>query len=755
MMQTIYLTPASIGYMTQLVLALAIAGYFGYRAIASRRRGEKGAPVSLLAVFFVSVVLVMLLFFLDAALPPTPRLYAVYLENTVVGLFLTLLTQFAYRFPRLYPQRKWEARIVLVLDLLYTLWEARFAVYRGRLLLQDNYVVYRPITLDRALIVCLALAPLAFLRQTVAVSKHEQARPGFLYRSGIGHLWRPQGREAQAVRAFALVFLLPVALSLVNIGRATFRISPAVFQSSMSAGILLTQFLFALVYLNYTPETTSFQLRLVGITLVTVLAVFGAAGWVMTPPHIADYRPALADQQTLRFTPNAGGGYDVSPAEFHFDADLGSEMDLRPLADTSHLWEEVADVAFTFPFYGETAQTIWVMQSGAVSMDAPIDYPSMEYYYAGKPAIFPLFTSLNSHPDGGVFTKQEGERLTITWYRLPAVYDPQARFTLQLVLHRDGVFEITTNGLPYVPYDPDASPFANVWVMGALPGRIDQAPEVVDLTTAPLAGGPRGIVQDHYLEFRRYMHRLLLPLALLIGVSSLFVVVGFPILFYLNLIRPLNALLEGVRRVNAGDLETTMPVQYHDEIGFPTEAFNGMVARLRGLVTGLEAQVAQRTQQLTDQNIELFQAKEDAEAASRAKSAFLANISHELRTPLTAIIGFSELLASDPQATPRQKESLGIINRSGEHLLALINDVLTMARIEAGRMERQEQAFGLFRLLHGLVELFRLRASEKGLLLAFDMAPDVPQYVIADAGKLRQILTNLLGNRAARYPSWQ
>lgn len=753
-MQTIYLTPASIGYLTQLILALTITGYFGHRAIVSWRRGEKGTPVPLLAFFFLSVVLVMLLLFLDAALPPTPRLYAVYLENTVIGLFLTLLTQFAYHFPRLYPQRKWEARIVLAVDLLYTLWEAGFAIHRGRLLLREHSVVYRPLELDYVLIACFLLAPLAFLRQTVAASKHEQALPGLLYRSGIGHLLRPQGREAQAVRAFALVFLIPVALSLVNLGRSLYAIPPAVFQSSMSAGILLTQFLFALVYLNYTPETTTFQLRLVGIALVTVLAVFGAVGWVMTPPYAAVYRPALTDRQTLRFTPNAGGGYDVAPTEFRFDADLGSEMDLRPLAATSKLWEEVADIAFTFPFYGRTAHTIWVMQSGAVSMDAPIDYPSMEYYYAAEPAIFPLFTPLNSHPDGGVFAKQEGERLTITWYRLPAVYDPQARFTFQLVLHRDGVFEITTNGLPYVPYDPDASPFANVWVMGALPGRIDQPPEMVDFA-APLAGGPRGIVQDHYLEFRLYMHRLLLPLAFLIGVSSLFVVVGFPILFYFNLIRPLNALLEGVRRVNAGDLETTMPVQYHDEIGFLTEAFNGMVARLRGLVTGLEAQVARRTQQLTDQNIELFQAKEDAEAASRAKSAFLANISHELRTPLTAIIGFSELLASDPQVTPHQKESLGIINRSGEHLLALINDVLTMSKIEAGRMERQEQAFGLFRLLHGLVELFRLRASEKGLLLTFDMAPDVPQYVIADAGKLRQILTNLLGNRAARYPSWQ
>ncbi|MCX7855081.1 MAG: HAMP domain-containing protein, partial [Anaerolineae bacterium] len=603
----IYLTPASIGYLTQCILALAIAGYFGSRAIASWRRGEKSVPVCLLAAFYGSAVLVMLLFFLDAALPPTPRLYAVYLENTAVGLFLTLLTQFAYRFPRLYPQRKWEARLILAIDLLYTLWEAGFAVYRGRLLLQDNYVAYRPITLDRVLVVCLALAPLAFLRQTVAVSKHERARPGLLYRLGIGHLWRPQGEAAQAVRAFALVFLIPVALGLINIGRATFAISPALFHSATSAGILLTQFLFAWVYLNYTPEMTTFQVRLVGITLVTALAVFGAAGWVMTPAYVAAYRPALVDRQTLRFTPNADGGYDVVPVAFHFDADMGNALDFVSPRTGAAPWEEVAEIPFPFPFYGRAVRTVWVMRSGIVSMDRPLHYPSMEYRYAATPAIFPLFVPLQSETGAGVFAKQEEEHLTITWYRMTAVPHPQATFTFQLVLYRDGAFEITTNGVPDLAYEPDTSPFTNVWVMGALPGSTDP-PEVVNLTDLPAYGGPQGIIQDHYLEFRHHVHRLLRPLAILILASSLFVIIGFPVLFYSSLIRPLNVLLEGVRRVNAGDLETTMPVQYHDEIGFLTQAFNDMVAQLRELVTGLETQVARRTRQLTDQTIDLLQA---------------------------------------------------------------------------------------------------------------------------------------------------
>ncbi len=203
----LFLTPAAIGYLAQLILALLIAGYLAYRAVAARQRN---APTLLLLGVFAAVVGVVLLFFLDAALPPSPRLYAVYLENTVIGLLLTLLTQFAYRFPRLYPQHKWEARLALAINLGYTLWEAGFALQRGGRLLQDHVVLYRPGDPDYVLAACFAWMPLAFLRQTIAAA---QDLTGLGNLSGLYHLWRPPGPAAQATRAFALIFLIPLALS--------------------------------------------------------------------------------------------------------------------------------------------------------------------------------------------------------------------------------------------------------------------------------------------------------------------------------------------------------------------------------------------------------------------------------------------------------------------------------------------------------------------------------------------------------------
>jgi len=210
--------------------------------------------------------------------------------------------------------------------------------------------------------------------------------------------------------------------------------------------------------------------------------------------------------------------------------------------------------------------------------------------------------------------------------------------------------------------------------------------------------------------------------------AAMVVIVIFIAIWMANLLTArITSMSDGIRAFRDGDLRRRLDDSSGDEMGELARSFNAMADSVEDSFKRLE------------------EAREKAEEASRAKSAFLATVSHELRTPLNGILGFADLLRSDLES-PEHLEYAKIIHQSGEHLLTLVSEILDLAKIEAGEMQFQKNEVPLHGFLENTLTVHRSSAEAKGLTISLQLAADLPDYLHTDANRLRQIINNLLNN---------
>ncbi len=583
-MSEIFLTPASIGYLTQIILSSAIT------IILIRRLKFRTAQAVYLTGFFGMTTFFIGLLFLDAVLPPHLRLRAVYMENTALALTLLFLIQFAYRFPQSYPQYKWISRASLLACLLYAGTEGGYMVNRYIALLANNRAYYRTGKMDFFTAFILLLAPIAFALQCIAADPRKV--------HWLKKLIHPQGKNAQGARFFIFNFAILFLLGIINVLRTYNVLSTAVYNASLSIGMLLALWMFATNYINFIPGGVSIQVKLSILSLTFFLALFGTISWIISPAYISTFQPHLISHQTLRFTPNKAGGYAVTEETYSFHNELG-----RQVLTSSIDKDDDFHILYPFTFYGEQYQDLFASYPGVISMGRPFWQPNLQAQSSYLPAIYPLMLDLDPNAGGGLFVNEAPDRLIVTWYQLPARYNHHEIYTFQVVLYKDGVFDLTYRDLPVpVTFMADETPSANPWIRGITPGKGENLHFGDSRLPKTYPQHGNSIIENYQLEFRRYLHHFMLPLMWVVVGGSLLLVLLFPLLLRYSISNPMNNLMAGIRKIERGNFDISLSVYNEDEFGVLTQHFNKMTTRLNGMVTELEKRVDERTVELSEAN---------------------------------------------------------------------------------------------------------------------------------------------------------
>jgi PAS domain S-box-containing protein len=587
------LDSCSIIRLATLVLALSIAAYL------LSRKGKSKATLFLALTFCAGS-----LFNLSSLLEFAGFYYwqPRNLKNLLVpllqdvgpsGALLSLLL-FAYYFPCLPQRQKREFQFVISAALSVNVVMLALTVYNFVFLERKLSYFLFTMTYYTLLYVTLALqlllVVLLLLRKAVLLSAGKS-------RSWWERLRKPLGKDAGTARSLALALLLVIA-AIGSYAFMTYGYIPLPLATYFIwLAFLLFYSSFVVTYLNHAAERSTIQVKLIGLTLIPVLSILGLVALFVGKATETDYagQNLIPLERTILIKPNRLGGYDITENPLRFDTDLGEKVDI------GYGKRKAFETQFDFPFFSHSYRTVHVLHGPMIYLGRNIEEDGWGGYRP-NPAIAALIMNLDPSRGRGIFLKNEMQTLTVTWRELPEFALSNAN-TVQLTLHSDGSFSMSFAGLsPQGRYSsvqmynfttatttgrhPGSKGKAIAYgakLTGIHPGAANAPLKRVRLTRdLPYSGaGAEAIFDSYEADYTRYLHDRMAVLAVVLIASSLFILFFFPVLFRTNLIQPLYALAEGMRRADGGDLDATVSPRFRDEIGFLTRSFNRMLQSIK------------------------------------------------------------------------------------------------------------------------------------------------------------------------------